>query len=873
MEFDIFGDIIDIIKDQLNNIFESTLKSIKERHEIKGLFDELNEAIDNKIRDDDYETILSKGAFSQYIVNYKVICNIFEYVFSDSFNVKIPEEDYIITLTTKCAKYLEENGNNVSVCESKSIYDLFKNVLYRIKEFQEKIHPYEAIMFELRQHYILLKEIREKNRVDLASSLQSDMNENIKVKRKAYNHINEYIKKYNKEKMFWSNKQNQTLNNLYLCSNYVFPLDKPGVRNYDLEDLIKKYFYGELCDFLRVEHGIEKLGYGKTSLITKLSNDYRYINVTNLIKYKNLSFAEVIELLEIDKYPNETFILDGLEEIKDCDNEILEYFVALLYENRCKCIITCRTSLFIEAEIPHTLAISLCAFNREQVMHWLEKYKTINEEFDLQTWYNSLELMNNDLSNILFIPLILYMCVTRNVVINKLDIIAALFDILFNFKEGEIKYCTYNHSPMDVTKWSHLREIAKKCAIDYYKNNRNMLQTHEDIRDLYIHFGFIFTNNITFVHSSIWQYLIAEARYEQLSDFSNSDLNKEIWGRISSLVDSERKIDKEIIKFVIHFISKNNQIESFSNFAKNLLFDLPKSYNNSDDFVLGNIASVWGLFFNIFTEANRKANIDLKTLFKQSPPKSITVFKRFTLLTEKCPVDDFVGYSFDKINLDHANLSYSNMYGVLLRNASCRNTNFSFSRLVGAYANNSDFTVADFSYANLKIAEFSNSILYGANFKSANISGAIFENAILDKADFRGSLMTNTNFNGASLLYCSIDKKQMNYFGLDIIFDQFLNVYDGEQLLTRDEIIQSFKELAQVRFSFWSNGLSKPFVGIDLVETGLHIHGIFQHKNGFKLPYKIIQSVFVYVAQMPMSDFSFVILITIWTHEKTNSKW
>lgn len=827
MKIEIFDDFIGIIKGQLNNIFENTLKNIKEKHEIESLFDELNKSIDSKIRENNYATIISKGAFSQYIVNYKVISNIFEYVFSDNFKDKMSEDIFLITLTTKCTQYLNEKGNKVSICESSIIYSLFESIIERIKGFQREIQPNEAIMFELRQHSILLKEIREKNRVDLLSSLQFDVNENIKIRRKAYNHINEYINKYKTEKMFWSNNINQTLYNLYLCSNYIFPLEKPGINNYDLEDLIKKYFYGELCDYLRTEHGIEKLdidlliisappGYGKTSLIAKLSSDYRYINVTNLIKYKNSSFAEVIDQLEINKYPNEIFILDGLEEIRDCDNKRLEYFVTLLYENRCKCIITCRTSLFLEAEIPHTLAISLCAFNREQVIYWLKKYRAINEEFDLQTWHKRLELMNKDLSDILFIPLILYMCVTRNVVIDKLDSIAALYDILFNFKEGEIKYCSYNHSPMDGTKWSNLREIAKKCAIDYYKNNRNTLQTHENIKDLYIHFGLIFTkdltNNITFVHSSIWQYLYAEAIYDQLSDFNNSAFKKEVWGKISSLVDSERKMDKEIIKFVIHFISKNDQIDNFNNVAQNLLFDLPKSYNNSDDFVLGNIASSWSLFFNIFTEVNRNDNnIELKKFFEQAPTQSITVFKRFTLLTEKCPVDDFVGYSFDKINLDHANLSYSNMCGILLRNASCRNANFSFSRLVGAYANNSDFTVADFSNANLKIAEFSNSILYGANFKNANISGVIFENAILDRVDFRGSLMTKTNFNGASLLYCSIDKKQMNYFGLDIIFDQFITVYDDGRKLTRDEIIQSFKELAQVRFSFWSNGLTFPY--------------------------------------------------------------
>ena len=707
------------------------------------------------------------------------------------------------------------------------IYSFFENLLFMIKDFHKDFYHYQAIMFELGQQTILLKKLIEKSREDSTLALQFDANKNDLNKFKEYNHIKEYIEKYNTERLFWSYNEKHTLYNLYLCNNYVFPLDKPGMYNYDLEVLIKKYFCGELCDFLRANYSIEKLGvdilivsappgYGKTSLIAKLANDYRYINVIDLIKYKNFSFKEVIDLLDIKKYPNEIFILDGLEEIRYCDIEELEYFGNLLNENRCKCIITCRTSLFLEAEIPHTLAILLCAFNREQVINWLKKYQAINEEFDLQTWYKRLALMNKDLSGILFIPLILYMCVIRDVVIDKLDSIAALYDILFNYKEGEIKYCSYNHSPMDVTKWCYLRKIAKKCAIDYYKNNRNTLQTHEDIIDLYIHFGLIFTkdqkNNITFVHSSIWQYLYAEAIYDQLNDFNNHNLQKELWGKISSLVDSERKMDKEIIKFVIHFIFKDNQIDNFNNVAKELLFNLPKSYNNSDDYVLGNIASTWGLLFNIFTEINRKNNfIDLKKFFEQASSKAITVFKRYTNLTEKCPVDDFVGYSFDKINLDNANFSYCDMYGILLRNASCRNANFSFSRLIGAYANNSDFTIADFSDAKLQIAEFSNSVFYGANFKNANISGAIFENAILDKADFRGCNMTKTNFNGASLLYCSIDKKQMNYFGLDIIFDQFVNVYDGDRKLTRDEIIQAFKELAQVRFSFWSNGLNFPY--------------------------------------------------------------
>ena len=823
---DFFDELISKIKDQLNSLIEGILKKYKEKKEIKGLFEELNKSIDNKVRDDNYTTIISKGAFSQYIVNYKVICNIFSYIFVDT-EEKEAEDIFLTTLTRKCANYLRENDNTIGVFESNTIYSFFGNILCMIKDFHKKIHPYEAIMFELKQHTIFLKELMEKSRGDSTLTLQFDVNKNEIKKFKEFNHTEEYIKKYNTERLFWSYNEKHTLYNLYLCNNYDFPLEKPGKNNCDLEDLIKSYFQGELCDFLRTKHTIDKFeielliisappGYGKTSLIAKLANDYHNINIVDLIKYKNLSFAEVIDMLEIQNHPNEIFVLDGLEEIKDFDNERLEYFGNLLYEKRCKCIITCRTSLFLEAEIPHSLAISLCAFDSEQVIKWLKKYKDINNDFELQEWQEKLELINKDLSNILFIPLILYMCVIRNVVINKLDSIAVLYDILFNYKEGEIKYCSYNHTPMDVTKWSCLRAIAKKCAIDYYKNNESSVLKQEDIRDLYIHFGLIFTkdhtNKITFVHSSIWQYLYAEALYEQFGNFNHCNLRKEIWGKISGLINSERKMDKEIIKFVIHFISKNNQIDNFNNVAKYLLFDSPKSYNNSDDYVLGNIASTWGLFFNIFTEINRKNNnIDLKKFFEQAPTKAITFFKRFTHLTEKCPVGDFVGYCFDRINLDNANFSYCDMYGILLRNASCRNANFSFSRLIGAYANNSDFTIANFSYAKLQIAEFSNSVFYGANFKNANISGAIFENAILDRADFRGCNMTKTNFNGASLIYCSIDKKQMNYFGLDIIFDQFVNVYDEDRKLTRDEILQAFKELAQVRFSFWSNGLNFPY--------------------------------------------------------------
>lgn len=392
---------------------------------------------------------------------------------------------------------------------------------------------------------------------------------------------------------------------------------------------------------------------------------------------------------------------------------------------------------------------------------------------------------------------------------------AKLYDILFDPTDGEIAFGAHNHHiGISHEKWIKLRNITKKCAVNVYTNDAKTNNVDpEEKQELYRYFGLIFTedrnhNNFAFVHSSIWQYLCAEALFEQFIDNADIDGNI-IWERICQLVKTNFKIDKGIIDYIIHFISKTNKKDAFYLFLRTIILACPSKFDAIGDSLFNGLANVWALFFSVFTALCRKYYPEqLERFFKDINGIELTTFRRYTLLTDKCPVDDFVGYSFDDTDCGYTNLSFSYLYGVRMRNASFKSANFSHSVLKAAYACNSDFSGADFSFANMKNADFTNCNFCAANLSNSNLNGAFFTNAILDGADLRKSTLVKTRFNDSKLFHCVIDVNQMNIFGLDLIFENHMRVYDGDNELTRKEILNTFKELFKVEFAFWEHGIN-----------------------------------------------------------------
>lgn len=595
--------IFSFLWDKVFEIIDIKYEDFFKKKKIKDEFKRCYESIDRNIQLDEFSSIISKDIFCSYLKHYNVVENIFNYVFSQLDYKQEHEDEFIIFQTQKCIKYLNENHCLVDSIESNKIYDMFRNILYEFKIFQSNLNIDKAILYELEQQSIILK---EKNKLNFENkSVDFDKNN-----KKGYNHTSQYIEKYNTEKIFWWKNDNYTLHNLYIFNRYVFLTDKSNLGNIDLDLLLKNFIGGEICRYLNDKYSISRNdidlliisappGYGKTSLISRLANDYHYINITNLSLCKNLTLKEIISELEIDMSHEKVFVLDGLEEINGSNFKEIEHFVSLLNKNSCRGIITCRTPLSIESEIAHSLNISLCAFNKEQALKWLNKYRNICSSFDLEKWKISFEKMAESLSDVIFIPLILYMCVTQNIIVNNWDSIAYLYDLLFNFREGEIKFCSYNHQPMDLEKWSELRKKAKQCALNCYKGNSEVQLSNNDRKDLYNYFGLIFSSstyeNITFVHSTIWQYFYAEIIYDRLCDLKNVS-EDEIWSQIGQLVKSNCTIDKEIIGFVIHFIEKDKHKDKIYSFLGEIIFNLPTTYFVKNDLVLDNISMTWSVF-------------------------------------------------------------------------------------------------------------------------------------------------------------------------------------------------------------------------------------------------------------------------------------
>lgn len=86
---------------------------------------------------------------------------------------------------------------------------------------------------------------------------------------------------------------------------------------------------------------------------------------------------------------------------------------------------------------------------------------------------------------------------------------------------------------------------------------------------------------------------------------------------------------------------------------------------------------------------------------------------------------DLSGAKLNQVNLAGANLEHANLNGAQIQESNLANANLSKALLIGANLQHSDFKNADFTCANLNEADLTKS-----NFAAANISGTSFINTI-----------------------------------------------------------------------------------------------------------------------------------------------
>ena len=635
---------------------------------------------------------------------------------------------------------------------------------------------------------------------------------------------NEFIQNY-KKTLFWSDSEVNTLQNLYVFNSYV---TNTGTTYNNLADLIANFLSGDFDSFLRKtmnSFSTDKIqvllitslpGCGKTSLISKLAFEHSnnkktfFINMANMINMDiNLDAIADKLCLDSEQLKDSVLILDSLDEaIKHAENtdEILQDLCEQFEENNITSIITCRSNLVHSEGIRCCFEITLNGFDTEKAKEWLNNYYKYNPNFKLDKWKATIDKLSPSITKVLLIPLMLYICVIREIDIENIKDLMQLYDILFDTVRGQIATTTHRKRVnMNSKDWKILRMQVSDIAITMFQKgyiDQNDVQT-SSLTGLQKYFGLDFyvvtsSTQIRFVHASIWQYFLAERLYKTLTSLQTIDDTQSFIDQLARIVVPEKTIDNTSLSFVEHFAKRDHWTPANPEVYKYVLLHISQYSivhdGNNLDWISCVLRESFKLFTTVFDCYHKKL---LETLFQElSTDENRDLLINCSNLTNVSPLIYTSKYVLNNLTLNRINFAYSYMKGCRLRSGCFRNANFDFANMSGSYADHGDFSGSSFRNANLGAVTFQGSTMICCDFSNARMKGADLSYADISYSDLRtATLNRRTKFDYAKLNHCKINVAQLEYFNTELVKANNIHVYDDKNKeLSYDDLIKYYYE-------------------------------------------------------------------------------
>ena len=552
--------------------------------------------------------------------------------------------------------------------------------------------------------------------------------------------------------------------------------------------------------------------------------------------------AQILDTLDLsyNDLNGKTLILDGFDEVSIGRNrkEILDkLYDDLIYKKTQKeekriesikkfyLIITCRENYIRDYKEVKCKYITLKPWDKEQIKSFCAIFQE-KTKCNISKYTMTRVIKNRDIFGI---PLILYMVLALNICAEKEGSVVDIYDKIFSLEGGIYDRCIDNKNFADNHRIGEIKEIihqiSREIAIWMFENEpdkayiprkkfeeicdsvinerkklekkcdnviKEQEQKSEDIkRDTLIgnyfkwkHCEGIETEELYFVHRSIYEYFVAETIYNSIKN-TISKLSKkgidEFTGNIS-LYLKEGQITQTINKYFcykilkLYNISENNinimlyqWIElAFGKMLNNGMFYSCEKMNYENIMIKEtqcfiNLVNILRELFNISNREYIMMDTNRKQLEKYIKYCSISYetnkeIRRDYFNLSKIFLKDinmagvnlvnanFIDTILENTNLSRANLANSNFSGAILRNA-----NFESAILRGADLSNADLSNANLSNADLTDANLTDAILCKTMLVGTNLAYAKLVRTNLEKAYLRGANLEGAKLEGANL--------------------------------------------------------------------------------------------------------------------------
>lgn len=464
------------------------------------------------------------------------------------------------------------------------------------------------------------------------NAIQNNTNEDVVYQPKIKSRTQEYANKWN-QNMFLNDFDkrdenagvNVKLRDVYLekhLPHYIWGSSQKS--RSDLKELLSEYIIDKKETKMLLIFG--QPGIGKSTLITWIVANF-VESINNILVYKfasdlkgvdwqeNRITDRILEELDLsyDELEGKTLIIDGFDEVNvgDYREKILASLYAdLIYDNKIKnfsLIITCRLN-YVRFEKILCKYIVLQTWNEKQIESFCTVYHEKTKSNITQNTIDNV-IKNHE---ILAIPLILYMVIALNISIEKNGSIVDVYDKIFSLEGGiydrciDNKYFAKKHRIAEIKEQIH--QISREIAIWMFENNseeasipkrefqeicNNIIQKQQKNKaieqDILIgnyfkvkHCEGIETEELYFIHRSIYEYFVAETIYNSISKSVNES-EKTLACAFGRLLKRNR-LSKEMLTFLEKKIKKSMLYKIFDkiNASFQLMLQDGMTYNTNE---------------------------------------------------------------------------------------------------------------------------------------------------------------------------------------------------------------------------------------------------------------------------------------------------